>query len=150
VALKSFLTMDKWLSNIEADKSSRALSAKVIRDKPSAAVDACFINGVANTNKATCAATFPFYGDSRIAAGGPLADNIEKCQLKPLNRAAYNVTFSASQWAGLMQAFPSGVCNWKRPAVGMQPSVPWLTFAGGPGGQPLGSAPESDSQQGNN
>ncbi len=149
VALKSFLTMDKWLSNIEADKSSRALSAKVIRDKPSAAVDACFINGVENTNKATCAAAFPFYGDSRIAAGGPLADNIEKCQLKPLNRAAYNVTFSASQWAGLRQAFPSGVCNWNRPAVGMQPSVPWLTFAGGPGGQPLGPGPESDSQQGN-
>jgi Tannase-like family of unknown function (DUF6351) len=151
VTLKSFLTMDQWLTNIEADESSRPLSAKVIRDKPSAALDACFINGVENTDQAACAAAFPFYGDSRIAAGGPLADNNIKCQLKPLSPAAYkNISFSASQWARLMQAFPSGVCNWNRKAVGMQPSVPWLTFAGGPGGQPLGSGPESDSQQGNN
>ena len=149
VALASFQLMDKWLANIEADHHSGALSAKVIRDKPSTAVDKCFIGGVETFNQAACAAAFPIYGDSRIAAGGPLADNIEKCQVKPLNSASYNVSFTPAQWARLMRAFPTGVCNWTRPAVGMQPTVPWLTFAGGPGGRPLGVGPDSDSQQGN-
>jgi len=86
---------------------------------------------------------FPHYGDARLGAGEPLVDNAMQCQLKPLDPSDYTVTFSAEQWAALQQAFPDGVCDWSQPPVGFQPSVPWLTFAGGPGGQPLGPAPES-------
>jgi hypothetical protein len=66
-----------------------------------------------------------------------------KCQLKPLSATDYAVAFTPEQWARLQAAFPTGVCDWTKPSVDVQPSVPWLTFAGGPGGQPLGAAPVS-------
>ncbi|HSR26071.1 MAG TPA: DUF6351 family protein, partial [Candidatus Eisenbacteria bacterium] len=51
--------------------------------------------------------------------------------------------FTADQWARLQRAFPTGVCDWRLPGVNQRPSVSWLTFAGGPGGEPLGPAPTS-------
>ena len=143
VALQSFLLMDRWLSTIESDRRHLPLPQKVIRDKPADAVDACFLNGQEVTDQATCRAAFPFFADAHIAAGGPLADNVMQCQLQPLDPRSYAVTFSASQWARLQQTFPTGVCNFSRPGVDQRPSVSWLSFTGGPGGQPLGPAPKS-------
>ena len=101
------------------------------------------VNGHEITDPAACRATFPFFADARIAAGGPLADNVMQCQLKPLDQRDYRVSFTAGQWARLKQAFPTGVCDYRRLGVGQGPSVSWLTFAGGPGGRPLGPAPRS-------
>ena len=41
-----------------------------------------------------------------MGAGGPLTDDVMKCQLKPLRRDDYPVTFTDAQWAQLQQAFP--------------------------------------------
>src|SRR5207249_4073043 len=81
------------------------------------------------TDRATCAATFPFFGDARIAAGGPLADDVMKCQLRPLDPRSYAVTFTAGQWARLRAAFPTGVCDWRRRGGDQRPSVSWGKFA---------------------
>lgn len=145
IALKSFLTMDSWLSTIESDTRNVPLSQKVLDDKPATATDECFIGPALTetTDAAACAAAFPHFGDARLAAGEPLVDNAEQCQLKPLDPADYPVTFTADQWARLQQAFPDGVCDWTQPPVGFGPSIPWLTFAGGPGGEPVGPAPVS-------
>jgi hypothetical protein len=144
VTLKSFLRMDRWLSNIQADRRSIPLAVKVARDKPAGAVDACFTAADAETtNSSTCRKMFPHYGDARIAAGGPLADDIGDCQLRPLQRSSYHVSFTAAQWAEMQHMFPTGVCDWKLPGVGQQPSHPWTTFAAGPGGRPLGTPPRS-------
>jgi Tannase-like family of unknown function (DUF6351) len=142
VALESFLLMDRWLSNIEGDGTRAPLSVKVRRDKPADAVDACFTGSYGAstevTDAATCAARFPYYGDPRLGAGGPLTDEVMKCRLKPLDPADYNVAFTADQWARLEQAFASGVCDWTKPGVAEQPSLSWMTFTNGPGGEPLG------------
>jgi Tannase-like family of unknown function (DUF6351) len=147
VADKAFGLMDDWLSRIESDHSDSSLSAKVIRDKPDAAVDACFTGSyfapTEVTDAATCASTFPHYADARLAAGEALADNVLQCRLKPLNPADYAVVFTAAQWATLQQTFPAGVCDYSQPGVDQQPSIPWLTYTAGPGGQPLPAAPES-------
>ena len=145
IALKSFLTMDSWLSAMESDTRSVPLSQKVLDDKPATATDECFIGPALTetTDAAACAAAFPHFGDARLAAGEPLVDNAEQCQLKPLDPADYPVTFTADQWARLQQAVPDGVCDWTQPPVGFGPSIPWLTFAGGPGGEPVGPAPVS-------
>jgi hypothetical protein len=147
IGLKSFLLMDRWLTNIESDSRQVPLAQKVLDDKPADAVDACFTDrtdpSTEITNPATCATLFPHYGDARLGAGESLLDNAMQCQLKPLDPADYAATFTASQWTRLQQAFPDGVCDWSRPPVGFRPSIPWLTFAGGPGGEPLGPAPES-------
>lgn len=142
-AVEAFDVMDEWLTRIESDSSSDALEAKVRRHKPVAAVDACWIGGRKITDQATCRAAFPYFGDPRIAAGGPLADDVLKCQLKPLERDDYEITFTDEQWKRMRQTFPTGVCDYAKPGVGQQPTVPWLTFADGPGGQPLGPLPRS-------
>ncbi len=144
VTLKSFLLMDRWLSAIEADHGSTPLSVKVARDKPTAAADACFTHSDQEiTSSATCRRLFPRYGDARIAAGGPLTDDVVQCHLQPLSRASYAVKFTGAQWAKMQRIFATGVCNWKLPGVGQQPSHPWTSFAGGPGGRPLGPVPQS-------
>jgi hypothetical protein len=143
VTLQSFLLIDRWLAAVEADRSGDPLEVKVARDKPADAVDACFVADHEVTDMATCRTLYPYYGDARIVAGGPFTDDVLKCRLRSLNRADYNVAFTDAQWAQLRQAFPSGVCDWTKPGVDQVPSVPWTTFAGGPGGVALGAAPTS-------
>jgi hypothetical protein len=137
--------MDGWLTNIANDMRNVPLSQKVLDDKPAGAMDECFIGAALTetTDAATCASTFPHFGDARLGAGESLADNAMACQLKPLDPADYAVAFTAVQWTRLQQAFPNGVCDWGGAPVGFQPSIPWLTYAGGPGGQPIGPAPDS-------
>ena len=156
ITLKSFLLMDNWLSRIEADKSGESLAEKVVRDKPSDATDKCFTGSAAPPapgttsgptteidDPATCASLYPHYGDTRTAAGGPMTDDIIQCELKPIDPKEYGVTLTDEQLATLRKAFPNGVCDYSKPGVGQQPSVPWMSFAGGPGGKPLGPAPKS-------
>jgi hypothetical protein len=89
----------------------------------------------------TCGALYPYYGDTRTAAGAPLADDVIKCALKPLAAKDYPVAFTPAEWTQLKTAFPTGVCDYSRQGVAQQPSIPWITFAAGPGGRPLGPAP---------
>jgi hypothetical protein len=141
---QSFLLLDRWLAAIEADKRDVPLVTKVVDDKPAAATDACFDGaGDRIDDQSVCQALFPFYRAPRIVAGGPLSDDILKCQLKPLNRADYTVTFTDAQWAQMQDAFPTGVCDWSKVSQYQQPSVPWLSFSDGPGGTPLGPPPTS-------
>jgi len=138
--------MDQWLTAIEADTSSNPREVKVVNDKPAAAVDTCFINGAPVTDPTACAAAFPYFSNTRIAAGGPFAHDIIQCQLAPLDPADYAslpVPFTPDQWTRLQAAFPNGVCDWSQPGEDQQPSLPWMSFANGPGGQPLGAAPVS-------
>ncbi|HKX80338.1 MAG TPA: DUF6351 family protein [Novosphingobium sp.] len=83
--------------------------------------------------------------DPLMAAGMPPTRDILKCQLKPLRRADYAVAFTPTQWTRLQTAFPTGVCDWSKPGVGQQPGIPWLSFASGPGGRPIGPEPEPGS-----
>jgi hypothetical protein len=157
VTLNSFLTMDTWLSNLTVSAPKETLNSvrtqdEVIAAKPAAAHDLCFLIGDPNfttpiTDFAVCDADprLMKHSSPRQVAGGPLAENILKCQLKPLNPAEYlPVVFSAGQWARLEAAFPTGVCDWSLPGVGQQPAVSPLDFAEGPGGVPLPPAPVSE------
>jgi hypothetical protein len=143
IALQSFLLMDRWLAGIEADTRRVPLRQKVLQDRPAGAVDACFINGQQVTDQAACRAAFPVFADARIAAGGPLTDSVMQCQRMALDARRYAVAFTADQLARLQHAFPTGVCDYGRRGVDQRPSVSWLTFSGGAGGQPLGPAPRS-------
>src|SRR5262249_45429520 len=151
IARTAFLTMDAWLAGIESDRSSAPLAAKVVADKPAAAVDACWPASTLTQGgpevvdpgyAGACGQAFPYYGDARQAAGQPLTGTVLACTLRPLTpRDLPGLT--VAEWLRLRRAFPHGVCDWSRPGVGYQPSFPWITFAGGPGGQPLGPPPRS-------
>ncbi len=138
----AFDTMNAWLTKIEADTRSATLEQKVIQDRPPLAVDTCF-EGTTPVDASKCDAVYHTFTDTRVAAGEPTASDIMKCQLKPLNRRDYSVSFTTEQWAKLQATFPGGVCDYSKPGVDQVAPEPWQTFAGGPGGQPLGAAPVS-------
>ncbi len=91
-----------------------------------------------------CLESNPYFGNAHLGAGQSLDDDsVLKCQLKPLDRSSYGVSFTDDQWTRMEEAFRGGVCDWTLPSVGYTAAVPWLSFADGPGGRPLGAAPVS-------
>ncbi|MEC4723248.1 DUF6351 family protein [Noviherbaspirillum sp. CPCC 100848] len=154
ITLDSFLTMDKWLTNLTADTSTLPIEQKIVRAKPAEARDFCYLSSDATqsvkvTDQAACNAD-PFLrpaSSPRQVAGGPLSEDVLKCQLKPLNAADYAPqTLSAPQLQRLQAVFPTGVCDWSKPGVGQQAAVSPLSFAAGPGGQPIPAAPASSGR----
>jgi hypothetical protein len=146
--------MDTWLTTLVTDMSTRSLEQKVRAARPASTADFCILTSdTAQTTRVTdmaqCDAD-PFLkpaASPRQVAGGPRAEDILKCQLKPLNQADYTgVTFTAGQWARLQAVFDTGVCDWSRQGVGQQAAVSPLTFQSGPGGQPMAAAPTSTRQ----
>jgi len=156
VTVQSLLTMDTWLSELNTSAPKATLNAErtqaqVIAAKPSAAVDLCYLTGdtafaTKVFDQATCDADprLMKHASPHQVAGGPLTENILKCQLKPLVFSDYpGVTFSVTQQARLQTAFPNGVCDWTKPGVGQQDPVSPQTYEAGPGGVPLPAAPVS-------
>ena len=141
---EAFDLMDRWLTAIEADRSPAPPEVKVVRHKPEDAVDACWLGGEKVTDQAACDAALPYFREARFAAGGPDTMDVVKCRLKPLRREDYSVTFTDAEFEQLQAAFPTGVCDYARKGVAQQPpDAPWMTFADGPGGRPLGRPPTS-------
>lgn len=148
--LNSFLAMDRWLTQVEKDHSSTSLPQKVIRDKPSDITDECWSGaGVKLSNGLCPSGVVNVEGTPRTVAGDAITTDANKCQLKPLSRSDFpGITFTDTQWTALQQAFPKGVCDFSKPGVAQQPTVPWLTYQdshGGViyGGRPLGTTPGS-------
>lgn len=143
----AFDVMDEWLSAVEADTSAAPLSAKLTANKPAEAVDMCFVSEQQFTDKQTCDVVWPYYGAPRIVAGSPTTHDIGKCYLKPLNRNDPDyglVPFTDMQWARLQAVFTTGVCDWSKDGVDRALSVPWQTYADGPGtGHAMPAAPVS-------
>ena len=160
VTLKSFLTMDEWLSNLAASAPKATLNAvrtheQVVAAKPAAAVDLCFLTGDTNfttpvTDMALCDADprLQKHASPRQVAGGPAQG--EHPQV-PAQAAQHG-----RLCAGRLQrrAVDAPVCRVprrrvrleqarRRPAGGVSP----LTFAAGPGGVPLPPVPTAQSGQ---
>ena len=144
VVPSQFDFMRQWLDTLAADTSADPRAVKVQRAKPADLVDTCFMAGGVRGDM-TCNGTWQHYAAPRIAAGGPLTQDVMKCQTTPLARSDYGViAFTDDQWARLQAAYPTGVCDYTRPGVSQRPpKARWLTFEDGPGGKPLGDAPLS-------
>jgi hypothetical protein len=119
--------MDLWLDNIGKDQSTENDLAKVARNKPRELVDACWTPkgekiAEPQTYKGTgrCNLLFPNHADPRVAAGGPLAGDILKCALKPVDPKDYTQPLNADQLERLKKIFSQGVCDYTRPGVSQQ------------------------------
>ena len=156
LTLQSFLTMDTWLSNLvtaapKATLNSERTPAQVLASKPATAFDFCYLStdttfSTKVTDQATCDADprLAIHSSPRQVAGGPRAENILKCALKPLNFGDYPPnTFSGNQQSRLQAVFSTGVCDYTKPGIGQQAPVTPRTYVGGPGGVPLPAAPQS-------
>ncbi|HEY3603803.1 MAG TPA: DUF6351 family protein [Sporichthyaceae bacterium] len=141
--LSSFDLLDEWLSAVEADHSERSAAAKVTADRPTDAVDACVTKSEeVVTDVARCGRLYPLHSKPRLAAGGPIADDVVKCQLRPASRADYPAAMTVAQFSRLLNIFPDGVCDWSQPGVDQAPPAgPWQSYASGPDGVPLGPPP---------
>lgn len=120
-------TMNNWLDAIAADPAPLSTD-KVVRHKPAEAVDACWDeagNRIVETasfdGKGRCNTLYPVHGEPRLAAGAPLANDVVKCRLKPINYADYKVNFTEAQKARHRAVFPEGVCDFSKPGVGQGP-----------------------------
>ncbi len=158
--------MNAWLDAVEADKSKASLEEKIANDRPADVHDRCTpaeaaeeyvqeveLPGVGKVCQSPLVETR--FATPRVVAGEPITTDNQECQTKPLRRSDYYpVTFTEEQWKELQQAFPTGVCDFSKPGVGQQRTVPWQTYQndaeGGAviyGGKPLGKAP-ADSGEG--
>ena len=139
--------IDAWLEAIEADDSDIPLEQKVINNRPDSVDDTCFVDGEdVGLDSAECPINFE--QSPAQVAGGPRAENVFKCQLKPLDfddpdYTDHGIGFNQDQQDRLEAAFPDGVCDSSLPGVGQQPSLTWPDFSNGPGGEPAGPAPGS-------
>jgi hypothetical protein len=146
---QGLLAMDRWLSAVEKDGSSRSLAQKIIADKPSDVHDQCTDGlGQVIPNQTVCQLINPVFSTPRIVAGESIATDVQKCQLKPLRRSDFlpAVQFTDDQWAQLQKTFPTGVCDWSKPGVDQRPTIPWRTYQDATGkliygGASLGPAP---------
>jgi hypothetical protein len=133
--------MDAWLTNIENDRSHHTAQQKVLADRPAGLTDGCYLSAtdlvhqtLTDPGTGQCGAAYPVAGNPRLAAGEPLTMPAMKCSLEPLNFSDYPVTFTAAEQAQLREAFPTGVCDYKRPGVGVRaPIASWLSYGDNPG-----------------
>lgn len=140
--------MDQWLTNIKGDRSARSAAQKVAADRPASLSDGCYVSATTRlqvrvTDPATgpCATDFPVASSPRQVAGESVAENVLKCQLRPIDFRSYAVPFTPAQQAELRQVFPRGVCDYSRPGVGQQQTVAtWLDYGDGSVGT-FGHAP---------
>ncbi|GAB3679575.1 DUF6351 family protein [Salinisphaera aquimarina] len=113
-------TFIAWVAADKADQADGTEREKVIRNKPADAVDGCWSDETTfiaeeqtlGTEGSQCNDLFPSWSFPRFIAGGPLAANIMKCDLKPVSRDDYNITFTDAEWTRLQDVFPDGVCDW--------------------------------------
>jgi hypothetical protein len=127
--------MDQWLTALSKDTSSDPTMAKIRRAKPSGLVDACWTkDGQKIVEKqqylaGKCHELYPSHAFPRAVAGAPIANDVIKCQLKPITASDYKVAMSTDDMARLKKIFPSGVCDWNKPGVEQQPLAgTWQTF----------------------
>lgn len=116
--------MTKWLDALAADPAPLSTD-KVVRHKPAEAVDAYWdasgrkIAEVADWNPNTgYNKTYPLHSEPRLQAGAPPANDVIKCQLKPIKWSDYKVAFTPEQQARMKRIFPNGVCDYSKPGVG--------------------------------
>jgi hypothetical protein len=141
---KALDAIDEWMANIKSDddydydqNGDEKVKGKVVKNKPTAAVDACFYsdgslmyagddawNGILNDKpKGQCSSAFPIYSTSRIVAGEPIDGDIFKCALKPVDDALADgtygdISFNAIESNFLHAIFPTGVCDYSKPDLG--------------------------------
>jgi hypothetical protein len=128
VLREALAQMDRWLTNLTADRSTAAPIDKIRKARPADLTDACWSRDAARQKIAepqrldsgACTKLFPVASYPRGVAGAPIDADIVKCQLKPIDRADYRVALSAEELRKLQAIFPSGVCDWGKPGVDQQ------------------------------
>ena len=140
-ANESLTAMDRWLTAVESDRSSKPLAEKVAANRPADVTDRCSnVPGVleipgADGDERECVLPDSLQlrlSTPREQAGDDVLNDRVACRLRAIKRADYDfllVPLSDAQWATLQQVFPSGVCDYTKPGRGFTDNETWLTYA---------------------
>jgi hypothetical protein len=140
---QSWATFVQWMEAYKGDATNITQRAKVIKNKPTNAVDGCFTKSttplfvaeaqtLSSLPNSQCNTLWPSWTAPRIESGGPVAADNLKCQLKPIAFTDYKVTLSDSEKARLATIFPNGVCDWSKPGVNQTPVLSYPSFGPSP------------------
>ena len=147
LAAENLALMDEWLTSLALDTSGGDLAEKVVRAKPRELLDSCWdadgnqivepqsydVHSLYDNTRGRCNQLYPPHAGPHMVAGGPLTNDVLKCQLKPLSAGDYRVTFDEREWSRLEAIFPDGVCDWSRPGVGQDAIVQtWISYGPSP------------------
>jgi hypothetical protein len=140
VVREALLQMDRWLTTLARDASGDSTSQRVVLAKPPGLVDACYDrtgNKIAEKQsyggRSACNDLFPSHSSPYLVAGMPLANDVVKCQLKPVDRGDYQVPMTEAEMERVRRMFPSGVCDYTKPGVEQRPlRGTWLSFGPSP------------------
>jgi hypothetical protein len=136
---RMILTMDRWISAINADGRKMSRIEKVLRNRPADLLEGCNTRDAApafiaerqlreqDANTA-CGQLYPTNSFPREVAGADIAADIIKCQRKRLRQSDYAVAFTPAQWARLQAVFPTGVCDWSKPGYEQQEAETWVVI----------------------
>lgn len=143
---ENLVLMDQWLANIQADTANTTMLDKIVRARPADLQNDCFaangerivdqpsfnMNALYDNTAGPCNALYPPHAGLRLVAGGPLTNDVLKCQLKAIAPEDYAVEFSDEEMARLEAIFPQGVCDWDKPGLHQQTNETWLSFGPSP------------------
>jgi Tannase-like family of unknown function (DUF6351) len=140
---QSWATFVQWMEAYKGDAAAITQRAKVIKNKPTNAVDGCFTKSttpefvaeaqtLSSQPNSQCNTLWPSWTAPRIESGGPVAADNLKCQLKPIAAGDYKVALSDPEKARLAAIFPNGVCDWSKPGVNQTPVVSYPSFGPSP------------------
>ena len=147
LAAENLAAMDAWLTSLALDDSNRPLAEKLVAAKPASLVDSCWDaqgkqivepqrydpDRLYDNTEGQCNALYPPHTGPHMVAGGPLANDVLKCQLEPPDPSDYRVVFTDAEWDRLQRIFPTGVCDWSKPGVGQEVTPrTWLSFGPSP------------------
>ena len=146
LADENLALLDRWLANIKADGSDLRPLEKIVRSKPPELQDDCWTEAgerivekaifdkdrLFDNTRGACNELYPPHGGLRLVAGGPLSNDVFKCQLKPIDYGDYSVEFTDAERGRLEAIFDEGVCDWSRPGVHQAVNQTWLSYGPSP------------------
>jgi hypothetical protein len=127
IRARSLDLASRWLDAMAADPAALT-PAKVLKDRPTDAVDACWDSAsqmitepAVLSGAGRCNALYPVHGEPRMVAGGPVTNDVLKCALRPIRYADYPAKPTPEQFERLRAVFPRGVCDYAKPGLGQTP-----------------------------
>jgi len=146
LADENLALMDQWLANLKADNSQLPVLERIVKARPAGLQDDCIDSGgerivekavydqerLFDNTGSRCNALYPPHAGLRLVAGGPLSNDVLKCQLKPVDYKDYAVSFTDEERRRLEALFAGGVCDWSKPGVHQAINRTWLSFGPSP------------------
>lgn len=129
VGRESWSAIVDWVAAIAADRAGGPPRERMRRNRPARLVDGCWtpepdprfiaepqVMGIRPTTR--CNTLYPSWSFVRAVAGAPVAADVYRCTLRPIDVQRMRTRFSPAQQQRMRAVFPTGVCDFDRAGRG--------------------------------